>query len=176
MTTTFDYDAERACNATRWLLKRHGGRLDWIKILKLIVLADLEHLRRYGRPIVGGPYFAMEHGPVASELYDALKMGSLDGVEHISIGSYISKATAEPDEEQMSESDLEVLKHIDEQYGTWDPFRLSDFTHKLDAWKKNYKGNSGSYPIPYDDLLKEILDEETRAVVLDTREAERILG
>ncbi|MGD0679946.1 MAG: Panacea domain-containing protein, partial [Polyangiaceae bacterium] len=74
----FEYDEERARHATLWLLQEHGT-LDHIKLLKLVVLADVEHLKRYGRPIVGGEYFAMEHGPVASQLYDELKLRSIPG-------------------------------------------------------------------------------------------------
>lgn len=173
----FPYDAEKARNATLWLLKRHA-RLDHIKVLKLILLADLEHLARYGRPIVGGSYYALEHGPVASELYDDLKLGAPGGLgtEPVSVGSYIIRATAEPDEDYLSESDLEVLNEIEAKYGTWDSYRLSNFTHSLDAWAKNYKGNNGAYPIAYEDFLQEKLDENTRSIVEDDQEAERVLG
>jgi uncharacterized phage-associated protein len=169
----FAYDAERAHNATLWLLKRHGA-LDHIKVLKLVVLADLEHLARYGRPIVGGEYFAMEHGPVASELYDELKLGTVAGTE--AVNSYLLRAVAEPDEDQLSETDLEVLQEINEKFGAWDRYRLSDFTHTLNAWKKNYKGNRGSYRIPYEDLLQERLDGDMLALVRDAQRGELILG
>jgi uncharacterized phage-associated protein len=169
----FAYDAERAHNVALWLLKRHG-HLEHIKLLKLVVLADLEHLAKYGRPIVGGQYFAMEHGPVASELYDDLKMG-IEGTAPISVGSYVVKAVVEPDEDYLSETDLEVLKQIDDQFGAWDVYRLSDYTH-TDAWKKNYKGNNGAYPIPYEDFLRERLDANSLAIVRDSQEGERILG
>lgn len=173
----FPYDADKARNVTQWLLKRHV-QLDHIKVLKLVVLADLEHLARYGRPIVGGPYFALEHGPVASELYDDLKLGASGGLgtEAISVGSYVVRSLAELDEDYLSESDLEVLSEIEAKYGAWDSYRLSKLTHSLDAWKKNYKGNNGSYRIPYEDFVQEKLDETARSLLADDQEAERVLG
>ena len=44
------------------------------KILKIIYFADQEHLVKYENPITFDKYFAMDHGPVASETYNLLKM------------------------------------------------------------------------------------------------------
>jgi uncharacterized phage-associated protein len=181
----FPYDAERARHATLWLLKRHG-HLEHIKILKLVVLADLEHLARYGRPVVGGKYFAMVHGPVASELYDDLKMNSLVGVVQTTptIG-YVVTAVQEADEDYLSETDLEVLNEINTKFGNWDTYRLSEYTHKLEFWKKHWKPyTNGSYRIPYADMLREQLKDDLltldfddiRALIYENLQAEHALG
>jgi uncharacterized phage-associated protein len=172
----FAYDQERARHATLWLLKQHGA-LDHIKLLKLVLLADLEHLARYGRPIVGGEYFAMEHGPVASILYDELKLRSVLGTA--AVNDFTLRGVEEPNEDYLAETDLEVLREINERFGAWDRYRLSDYTHTLEAWKKNYKGEAGgkkAYPIPYEDLLEERLDGEMLSLVRDAQRGERILG
>ena len=44
------------------------------KILKIIYFADQDHLVKYENPISFDKYFAMDHGPVASETYNLLKM------------------------------------------------------------------------------------------------------
>jgi uncharacterized phage-associated protein len=170
----FAYDEERAHNAILWFLKRHG-HLDRLKLIKLIALADLEHLTKYGRPIAGGQYFAMVHGLVGSELYDELKMG-MTGTKNVS--DHLVKAMADPDEEYLSETDLEVLEAIEAKYGSWDAFRLADETH-IDAWRKNWKGEAGgrlSYQVPYEDLLQECTDKNVIALVEDAQNAERVLG
>src|SRR5437870_12880806 len=41
--------------------------LNKMKALKLLFFADRYHLRKYGRPVTDCAYFAMKHGPVASE-------------------------------------------------------------------------------------------------------------
>jgi uncharacterized phage-associated protein len=181
----FVYDEERARHSTLWLLKQHGP-LDHIKLLKLILLADLEHLKRYGRPIAGGPYFAMEHGPVSSELFDDLKLLSaspsaskLSGTE--AVNDFTLRALVEPNEDYLSETDLEVLRYVNEVYGGWDRYRLSTETHKLSAWIKNYKGptsdgRDAAYPIPYDDFMADVLDKTMAAIVADAQDGERILG
>src|SRR2546430_15478316 len=41
--------------------------LNKMKALKLLFFADRYHLRKYGPPVSDCAYFAMKHGPVASE-------------------------------------------------------------------------------------------------------------
>lgn len=48
-------------------------RLTQYGIVKALFLADRSHLNRYGRPITFDNYIALEHGPVPSLAYDALK-------------------------------------------------------------------------------------------------------
>jgi len=166
----FTYDEDRARHATLWLLKRHGA-LDHIKLLKLVFLADVEHLRKYGRPVVGGEYFAMEHGPVASELKLARIIGTA------AVNDFTLRGVEEPDEDQLSETDLEILRDVNERYGAWDRYRLSNYTHQFEAWKRNWKQDDDrrSFPIPYDDILREVADE-MRDLVKDSQDAERALG
>jgi uncharacterized phage-associated protein len=170
----FAYDEERAHNAILWFLKRHG-QLDRLKLIKLVALADLMHLTKYGRPIAGGRYFAMQHGLVGSELYDELKIG-MAGTTNVS--DRFVRAVSEPDEEYLSETDLEVLEAIETKYGAWDAFRLADETH-VPAWRKNWRGDAGgrkSYQVPYEDLLQGLADENVVALVEDAQDAERVLG
>lgn len=173
MGIEFEFDSERATNAVLWLLSRHG-RLDRIKLLKLVLLADLRHLRKYGRPIVGGHYFAMEFGPVASELYDAVKRGTIPGTR---LDGHQIESVARPDEDYLSETDTEVLREVNEKFGNWDSFRLSDLTHRLEAWKKNFQGGKSSYPIAYEEFFSSS-EEHQRALELikDIQEAENALG
>lgn len=44
------------------------------KILNIIYFADQDHLVKYENPITFDKYFAMDHGPVASDTYNLLKM------------------------------------------------------------------------------------------------------
>jgi len=44
---------------------------------KVLFIADRDHLRRYGRPVTGDIYIAMDNGPVPSRIYDIIN-GALD--------------------------------------------------------------------------------------------------
>jgi len=176
MSLNFAYDRPRASQAALWLMRRHGGTIDRLKLIKLIFLADRLHLASYGRPIVGGRYVAMEHGPVPSDFYDDIKSGSLPGTA--TSGPYKVTATIELDEDELSESDLDVLKSVNRCYGNMDSFRLRDLTHEFVAWSKNYRGNNSSYQLPYEDFFEDLTQEQKDILGLieDAQEAERALG
>lgn len=163
MPIEFPYDREKATHAVRWLLDRHGGKLDCMQLLKLIFFADRDHLARFGRPIVGGHYVAMKNGPVALELYEELRSRRVDGT---SVELYPAVRLVERgDEDYLSESDRLALKFADELYGMHDSYSLSDITHGLKVWTKNAPNeHRKSVPIEYDDFF---LDLPEHADMLD---------
>ncbi len=56
------------------LLRADGvKRTNYMRLLKLLYMADRESLRETGRPITGGPVAAMERGPVLEEVYDLIR-------------------------------------------------------------------------------------------------------
>lgn len=174
MAMHFEYDRDKAEQVALWLLNRHGGKLDRIKLIKLIFIADRAHLAKYGRPVVGGRYAAMPHGPVASEFYNDIKE---ENFEHIGGQGYSVIAAGMADEDYLSETDVEVLTLVDRQYGSWDTFRLRDFTHKR-AWEKNYPGGGSSRTLPYEDFFEDLPHEARKIlpVIEESQEAERVLG
>lgn len=175
-TIRFAYDKDRASHATRWLLARHAGKLDRLKLVKLIFLADRLHLSKYGRPIVGGSYSAMPHGPVASPFLNALNDGSIDGIAVDGPTTVLAKLPA--DEDFLSESDIEVLTAINAEFGAKDAWGLRNMTHELEAWKKNYPGNNSSAALPYEDFFMDLdpTFREILEVIKDDQEAAEILG
>src|SRR5680860_294981 len=61
MDLRFQVSYEKATQALNFMATKDGGRISKLKAIKLIFLADRYHLRKYGRPVVGDQYFAMEH-------------------------------------------------------------------------------------------------------------------
>lgn len=68
----FKPDKDRILEAILFLIGRSSS-LSQYEIVKSLFLADRTHLNTYGRPITFDNYVAMEHGPVPSLAYDALK-------------------------------------------------------------------------------------------------------
>ena len=95
-----------------------GIKPDLHKVFKIIYFADQKHLVGYGRPVlIGDDYIAMNHGPVPSRIYDMIKIIRGDalnctcrdytGVLQVT-GHYLIPV-AEPDMEELSESDVTCL-------------------------------------------------------------------
>ncbi|AQQ09805.1 putative phage-associated protein [Sedimentisphaera cyanobacteriorum] len=164
----FDFRKENAIQAVMWFLSRHGYRLDQMKALKLMYLADKAHLAKYGRPIAGGSYYAMRYGPVCSELYDLFKDPS--GIPFHLEDNFLKADECEYEEDCLSESDKEILSEINEKFGSKDPFSLSSYTHELPEYKNIWDENrkEGRKKIDYESIIN---DEEMKEIIVDDQSA-----
>lgn len=125
---------------------------------KALYFAEFDHLQKYGRPIFGDRYIAMDNGPVPSFIYDVLKgeeapkdraltEGALDVNTRWKTPEY--NARREPDLSLFSQSDLESIEwaigHVKgRSFGA-----ISDETHKHHAWRNAFL----NAPMEYRDML-----------------------
>jgi uncharacterized phage-associated protein len=141
------------------------------ELCKLIFFADKEHLVRYGRPITGDRYYALEQGPVPTRGLDALnekgdpsataeilKYGRLDGWTFLPNGR-------PPDFKALSKSDLKVLAEIFEKIGHMPAWQLEELSHKEPAWAQATRNGPMDFALFFEDRaeaadMKAILLEE----------------
>lgn len=71
MAAHFEFDPEKALSSTAYLASRTGETM--YTILKMVYVADRFHLARYGRPITGDNFIAMQEGACPSKIYDSMK-------------------------------------------------------------------------------------------------------
>jgi uncharacterized phage-associated protein len=124
--------------------KNPDKKINKLKAIKLVWIADRYHLRKYGRPITWDTYEAMPLGPVGSItkdiaeqtvfLEDGGKSYSSKYIQPISKYEFGSKSA--PDVSVFSESDLSALEFAYNKYGSWDKYKLKDLTHRYPEWKK----------------------------------------
>src|SRR5262245_9212871 len=63
------FDTMKAIQAAAVLLRFDDGAMDYLRLLKLLYIADREALRETGRPISYSRTIAMDNGPLSSEVY-----------------------------------------------------------------------------------------------------------
>ena len=141
--------------------------LDTYRVVKLIYLADREHLNRYGRPITFDEMVAMEYGPVPSNAYNILKGSSVVNgqkmeklpfsLETIETLTYISNPSRAINRKLFSKSDLNVIDEIVEQYGNMDFRKLYHETHQHVAYRNAWasRGSSKSHTMLFEDMIDE---------------------
>src|SRR5437762_12295497 len=83
------FNERKATQSAARLLELRGGRMSYLKLIKLLYLADRQALLRWGRPITTDRYFAMERGPGLSRVLDLATDGEEPGAPCI-WASYIS--------------------------------------------------------------------------------------
>jgi len=118
----FKFDREKALASilfiSKKLIERRGRRTAGVhKLFKILYFADQKHLSKYGRPIIGDHYIAMEHGPVPSRIYDMIKIVRGDSFidntmnldKFFEVSEHFIFPKQNPAMEELSESDLECI-------------------------------------------------------------------
>jgi uncharacterized phage-associated protein len=183
----FSFSHRKATQALNFFARKAGGRINKMKALKLVYFADRYHLRKYGRPVVGDEYLAMNYGPVASSTKDLAEMSDFLGEEEERYAKrFIRPAESaityssihDVDEKVLSQSDREALEFAWGRFGRTAEFALSKLTHRYPDWKKHEAALASKTvsraPMNYRDFLEDPpsgvdpcyeLDVETRKAV-----------
>jgi len=157
-----------------YFAQKEDGVINKMKAFKLIWLSDRLHLRKYGRPILNDIYFALPKGPIPSSTKDLADNSDYlaDTEKELreqmleNVGRYKIKSKAETQKNVFSESDLEVMGLIYENFGNLDEFTLSELSHEYPEWKKFEKslqmGHSSRFEMNYQDFFGD--DENTHSL------------
>lgn len=163
----FSFSHRKATQTLNFFARQAGGCITKLKALKLVYFADRYHLRRYGRPVGGDEYLAMNYGPVPSGTKDLAEMSDFLGEEEASYGrAYLrpvdrhtvgSEAPVEP--QVFSASDREAIEWSWKHFGHFDGFALAEMTHEYPDWKRHEGALKGKLvsraPMNYRDFLED---------------------
>jgi uncharacterized phage-associated protein len=157
MSVRLRFNERKATQAAAHLLRLRGGRMSYMKLIKLLYLADREALLRWGRPISTDRYVSMDRGPVLSRVLDLASDG--DDPESPSIwAASISEPSnhdvqlkCDAGNDELSDAEVALLDEIFRQHGHMSRWQLVRFTHKLPEWKDP---QGSAIPINYRDILK----------------------
>lgn len=172
MAVRFEFDRERTIAALVYLASRGIPRLDKYKICKMFFLSDKLHLVRYGRPITGDTYYALDWGPVPSGTLHALNdedpLAELIAKHFKATSSkyprYSLRRTTSTKSEAgklikqfLSESDIEILDEIIERHGSKSFDELYKITHATPAYYKAWarRGYANSSIMHFDEFFED---------------------
>lgn len=153
MGVRFEFDPGRTIAAIVYLVAKGPPELTKWKICKLIYVADRLHLVRYGRPLTGDVYYALPWGPVPSYTLDALDdenelamelTGILRKTESSRYPQYLLNPQAEPNFEDLSESDLRILDEVISRFGGLSFKELSQVVDQTVAYRRAWLRRDGA--------------------------------
>lgn len=157
MSTCIRFNERKATQAAAYILRLRGGRMSYLKLIKLLYLADREALLRWGRPISTDRYVSMDRGPVLSRVLDLATDGDVPGAPSIwaasiaAPGNYEVELTADAGDDELSEAEIEILDGIFAEHGRKSRWDLVALTHALPEW---IDPRGGAIAIAYGDILK----------------------
>jgi uncharacterized phage-associated protein len=153
----FLFDEQKATQAAAFFTKQVGGEINYMKLIKLLYLADREALKRWGVPIAGGQYVSMDNGPVTSPIYDAVKSTAADfpvWKNCFRKEGYDLRLVSMPKLQDLSRAELEVLEFIAHQFGAKNEWELVLYTHEHCPEWSDPQGTS--IPIPPEEILQKV--------------------
>lgn len=136
------------------------GETDFIHLFKIIYFAERSLYAKYGQHLVNDSFVAMEHGPVPSNLYDALKLmngkGGNTNMKSISealqpaggeCAWFFVKAAEKPDMDELSIAEVKALDEAIAAYKDMDTKALSELSHD-EAWHAAWDANHNAMMSP----------------------------
>lgn len=158
------FQERKAAQMAAFFIYQAGGRLEILKLMKLMYLAERESLQLFSETITGDAFVSMPHGPVLSMTYDCINGNSnseaggwndwIADRENRMVTLKDSSMLRSPEESllALSDSDLEVLNKTWEKFGHYSAWELRNMTHDglCPEWE-DPKGSSR--PIDIEKLL-----------------------
>ncbi len=161
----FRFGTKKIIEAAGVLLQCGSARrMKYIRLLKLLYIADRESVGETGLPIIGTPLTAMERGPVHSLVYDFITKD--DRIDQRALAQWQScvrtdeaqhevALVADPGTQSLSDYEVEKLQQVCQKYRSIGRWGVSELTHEFPEWKKHYVEGT-SRPIPFEDVIKAV--------------------
>lgn len=167
MKIKFQVNPRKALEAVLWLAHKQPG-LTFHTVVKVLYYADKKHLNKYGRPVVGDGYHALEFGPVGSFAYRLLR-GEPYALEALALRErpfeirdryHVHPKERKPDLLVFSPSDLEALEDAYRENANLSFKALTDKSHREPAWREADVNG----PMAFEDMLEgDAANDEAKA-------------
>ena len=151
------FNEAKATQTAARLLKLRGGKMSYLKLIKLLYLIDREGLLRYGRPVTTDRHVSMPRGPVVSIIYDLITGDVPPGEptfwrRHISAPrDFEVSLFCDPGDDELSAAEEKLIDDVYTEHGRKSRWELVRYTHDLPEWQDP---RGSSIPISYSDILR----------------------
>ena len=167
--------------AALFLANTPSERMSYLRLLKLLYLADRQMLEQTGRPITFDRAVAMKHGPVLSEVYDLIKGQHVEAGKwqrYIGTEGYHAVLKQPCERGLLSKRAIAVINEIQDRVSHLDDWALVDQLHsELPEWEANRPEPDGQNPIPLSAILETVgFSQEDAKEILAAINAERQLN
>ena len=164
MPISFHFDLDKALEAMAYIVRRLV-RVEKVKLMKLLYLADRESFLKNAHPITGDALCAMPWGPVPSACLDAVD-GELWPAERndrifelFHVEDNVVALKHAPSTSLLDDAEKAVLDEVLKQHGATPPWVLVRQTHAFPEYREVYVEGT-SRPIPFEMILKHYGSED----------------
>ena len=175
----FYFNALKAMQAAASLLRSEETKqMSYLRVLKLLYIADRESMRETGRPITGDRVVAMDNGPVLEGVYNLIEGSGYcqpTWAKHFLVQDYRVKLVEDPGVGMLSRYELRKLHEVWKEHTAKNDWMIVNDTHEFEEWKKNFASGTARR-ISVEDILRavgregdieEITKEEKERIEID---------
>lgn len=155
----FRFNESKAVQIIAQLLKHAGGSDDYLRVVKLFYIADRRCIQKAAYPIAGGPVIALEHGPVASGVFDMVKTASKVGnlLRPFEIHDHKLCLFTDPGVGKLCQFNIDLIKDLCTEYFDKGGWEVAEETREFDEWKQNWREEAvPPVTIPYKDIFEAV--------------------
>jgi uncharacterized phage-associated protein len=174
------YDVGKAAHATAYFAKLAGGRINVLKLSKLLYLAEREFIQRYDEPMFFDKLASMPDGPVVSVTLNLINGNAEDKTWQETIAPrdgydvYAVREFSVDELDELSVADLEIMDDLWKQFGAMDKYKLRDWTHKPENVPEWEDPQGSSNPIPHAKLFRLLGKKDPGLLVENMHERQRL--
>jgi uncharacterized phage-associated protein len=167
----------KTLEAASYILERipEGPATEYLKVVKLLYLADRELMKQRGRTISGDRMNALRNGPILSETLDLLEGETDRWAEYVCNPARYKVALLKPvAPAALSRADMKALDATLAEHGakTWQ--ELIEYTHTLPEWIAKALGGARTWATIQPSELAEALGyRKDQARAIDAFERDR---
>lgn len=155
---------DKVAQMAAYLLLKRGGRMAYLKLMKLLYLANRKSLIERGRMMVDDKLYSMKHGPVMSNTLDLIRNRAHVNGEHWynllqtidnDLTLRLDPREMDADEvfDTLSRSDVRILDEVYSRFGHMNRFDLRDMTHLEEFCPEWQNPGNSRRPIDKKDIL-----------------------
>ena len=165
------YNEEKTAQMAGYFLRKYGQEMNYVKLMKLLYLADRKSLELFGESMSGDSFCSMDR---------LRKRGCKQWHDWIKQGSKYYFVFLNPEKNDiecfdlLSESDEDILNEVYREFSQYEPFDLADKLHEMCAeWNDPY---GSSTHISYEDIFRALgnNDEQSTRLAMAAREKDEL--
>ena len=159
-----------------YLLKKRGGQMSYMKLIKLLYLAERQAMAKWGESMSGDKFVSMPHGPVLSETYSLIS-GETEGYwnELIKGEADYELSLAHnieiDDLDELCLAEMKILDKVFDEFGKMNRWEIRNYTHThCTEWQDP---NGSSFPIKPEDIFRAVGKNESEVKKLVRKHSEQ---
>jgi uncharacterized phage-associated protein len=181
------FNEEKAAQIAAYFLQKRGEKMSYLKLMKLMYLADRESMAEFDESMTDDSWFSMDKGPVLSSVLNLIQGSSRSGQwdawiaeAHVAHEVVLARPELNRDSfDELSDADIEILESVWSRFGKMTRWELVSFTHdECSEWRDP---NKSALPISPQDVFQalgktEFESEELAAGIFQRRQLQEVLG